>query len=825
MKQDRSKKKPFGPVQSQGALPQQQSVSHEDAIKVISKRNRNKKTFQPSSLQAGAKLPSPMTVASGFASNTAQGVGSIAEMARALRDDVDLIYEFVASNIEFIPTFGSQKGALGCLIDGYGNSFDQADLMVQLLREAGYTADYVFGELDLSASDAGDWLGTDTFNGWASGNYLANSGTPNTVTWTGTEYRVQLSHCWVRCDIGGTDYYFDPAMKSYTTKSGINLATAMGYNASTYLSDAKSGATVNTDYVEDMNSSNIRDNLDDYTESLIDYIQQNDDDATLTDILGGREIVPQSGQVRQTSLSYVKSGTTPTVWTSIPNSYKTTLDVEYDTIDESFYSADIHGKRLSLTFNGSLQAELRLDGTLVATSSAQGAGTWNSVLLTITHPYPTTFADQAVWHRIWADKSYIIAQAWGNCNREMFEIHNRRLQEEQSDGGSSGDEAVLGQWLQAHFHMWNTKKSFSSDIINRMTECATVLHHQCGVVGYYDSILTDLGAINWSSSALDNDYDHVKYNDDTLALHGIAFEALATQAIDHRTGGISSTPLLDIANSAGQKIYDGKTANWSSNVKPNLTNYDSSTLTDIENWYINWGWRVAIPEDADITDEDWTGFGYFALSPWQGSVGIIGGGLKGGSGNTDLPDPDEDKKKKKKDDDDDEGEDPTNIQTGAYLYSAIDLTIGSASYPYGLSFERYYNSESRFGDGALGRGWSHNLSLSAQVESDPLRGMGWDSPISGAASIVELFVCVDLFKDLTKPFDKYITAVLGNQWLVDTLTKNVVVVSFTEGNQFFVKQPDGSYLTPTDTASTLVQNGDDTYTFTTPQGAEYNYKP
>ncbi len=62
----------------------------------------------------------------------------IEALARSLRNDADLIYEFVTNRIEIIPVYGLQKGALGAYIDRSGTAFDQAHLMVELLREAGY---------------------------------------------------------------------------------------------------------------------------------------------------------------------------------------------------------------------------------------------------------------------------------------------------------------------------------------------------------------------------------------------------------------------------------------------------------------------------------------------------------------------------------------------------------------------------------------------------------------------------------------------------------------------------------------------------------------
>ena len=55
-------------------------------------------------------------------------------LARALKYDPDLIYEHVRNHIEFTPTFGLTKGAVGAIVDEAGTAFDQAQLMVELLR-------------------------------------------------------------------------------------------------------------------------------------------------------------------------------------------------------------------------------------------------------------------------------------------------------------------------------------------------------------------------------------------------------------------------------------------------------------------------------------------------------------------------------------------------------------------------------------------------------------------------------------------------------------------------------------------------------------------
>ncbi len=64
----------------------------------------------------------------------------IVELARALKNNPDLIYEYVHNNIEIVWMYGAHKGPLGTLIDKSGTAFDQAELMVALLTQAGYVA-------------------------------------------------------------------------------------------------------------------------------------------------------------------------------------------------------------------------------------------------------------------------------------------------------------------------------------------------------------------------------------------------------------------------------------------------------------------------------------------------------------------------------------------------------------------------------------------------------------------------------------------------------------------------------------------------------------
>lgn len=200
-------------------------------------------------------------------------------------------------------------------------------------------------------------------------------------------------------------------------------------------------------------------------------------------------------------------------------------------------------------------------------------------------------------------------------------------------------------------------------------------------------------------------------------------------------------------------------SNWST-IQPLLTGYNSGDLTNIQNNYINQGFRVILPQTGNITQGGWTGVGWLGIGTNPAGLQEITYGissnLKGAYTVTPF-----------------QGDDvsppveatapvippvpaavstePIDLYTGAYLYDRDDLTVGSTAFPFGLTFHRSYNSNNRLANGPLGLGWTHSFAIGASMNSDGLKGLGQDSPIDGAAAIAEAFVSQDLVSDPNKP--------------------------------------------------------------------------
>ncbi|MDZ4833126.1 MAG: transglutaminase domain-containing protein [Candidatus Melainabacteria bacterium] len=537
-------------------------VSPTDAVAIFAARKtRVDAAHLP---QAVARMQTQSFAAQpGFASTT-QSPASIAEMARALKNDVDLIFYHVYNQIEYYPTNGVQKGSLGCLIDGIGNAWDQASLLVDLLREAGYTANFVYGVIDLSKDEAAAWLGTDSSDIVLPSYVLTHGGIPNNPYGEGEEARISLNHVWVKVEIDNVEYVLDPSYKAYTNISGIDLGVAMDYDQTSLLSAADTGTTHGTGdlWIQNVNESAIGTELTGYASNLIDWIKTNNPTATMEEIVGGRSINQIDTPVRQTSLPY-ETGE-PDSWEVIPNEYRTTMQFEYPGIDRTFFSDEIYGKRLTFFFNTSYEPELRLDGELKNAGTAQAADSSALALVTILHPYVDTVYDQSFNLLINAPYTgnvvtfyYLIGATFGATREGMVHYHEKRMSVAKASGANEFAEELLGEQLSVAFYTLAAELARSSDLLSQMSNCKYVYHHNVGRCArisaptFFDFAIFDVPGVSVSFSTLVEDNDEAAEKlSFAIGMHSYAIEQLALAQVLGIPAS-SATTVLQKANSDG----------------------------------------------------------------------------------------------------------------------------------------------------------------------------------------------------------------------------------------------------------------------------------
>ncbi len=322
----------------------------------------------------------------------------IVELARALHNNVDLIYEYVHNNIQTEWMYGLQKGALGTEIDKAGTPFDQAELMVALLRQGTtpYTVSYVNSTIAPTAAQFATWTGISSPR--AACQLLANGGIPaiiNTATnklcsdaaFNGSAITsIQMAHIWVKVTINGIAYVFDPSFKTNSWTTGIDLGTAMGFATGTtgdpltdVMSDSYSSGNVSgIPFVKALNTSKLNSDMNKWSSNLLGYMATHHLlGAQLQDVVGGFTITANYTQMRQSSLPYADTSPPYTrTWTpaasaarynAIPDQYRTTLTVDGQTLQYPggvetnvhmftdanhnapvFFSDEIYGRRLTV---------------------------------------------------------------------------------------------------------------------------------------------------------------------------------------------------------------------------------------------------------------------------------------------------------------------------------------------------------------------------------------------------------------------------------------------------------------------------------------------
>lgn len=827
-----------GPFLQQVDMP---VAYYQDAARIIAARSlpSNLTRVSASPLQSDAKIASATTLSVQRVAGDAAPLGpaSIAVLARALRNDPDLIYEFVRNNIEYVSAWGLQKGAEGTILDNQGTTFDQASLMVELLRAAGHTANYAIGYIDLTPQQVHDWWGLDPSNLCAVYKYLGftqrpvvriNGAAPLAACPGGSLTSLTVGHAWVTAVIGGSTYHFDPSFKPHTFKTGIDLVAASGYDASSYLSAARSGATITADYTQNINRAGIHSSLAAYAGNLATTLRANYPTASLDDVLGGMSVVPSTGALRQTDLPYRATDLNLASFANLDDSVVSILQIQYAGIAIAFRSQEIYGKRLTITYNGSNQPVLMLDGVVQQTGTAVTPGTVGDVTFTVFHQaYTSTLSNQQFTQKITAGNgaTYLIANGWGPTGRGLIERHRARLNDLRATGAADTSEAVLGTSLALVSAQWLVQYAQTFHMTEQLADVVFVSHHQVGIAGYTTAPYVDLPGNRGSLMSLAG--DNVAEQAALLVAAG-HMSILESTTVEQVAGvsAVSTVKLLDMANSNGHRIYSATAANYGSVVLPNLQGCGDH-LANFYNYVTN-GARLIVPASCTLQENSWTGVGYFTqdISGGGGSIGaIISGGLSGGFPTLNLPAFDFNLYTDFSIDTVSPTfnfqfsgfsfGDPIDMVQGHYLYSHNDISVGVGEFPFSLSFQRLYSSGLRIQDGSLGKGWAHNFNASVTVGSDGLQGMGEDSALDAVASLVEMKVSYDLMRDTTFPLDKMVILTLGQRWYGDQLTNNTVVVRQGLNGEVFVKLPDGSYNPPPGNSARLIKNVDDTYTHET----------
>jgi RHS repeat-associated protein len=464
-------------------------------------------------------------------------------------------------------------------------------------------------------------------------------------------------------------------------------------------------------------------------------------------------------------------------------------------------------------------AQLRLDDDLIADESTVTSGAVANLILTIDHPYSAytnTYYDQTVTFPLKRGANYAIISDFGSSGGgRLLDSRQRKLDQYRRSGFADSSRQVLTETLNVIGQSWMRETVLSEELMNRIANVNRSYHHRFGIMAQEEGYYVDVKAQTTATTARDGDTSKESAH---FRAGGLMASALEHGILEQLQGtnkpGASTVKLLEIANSTGQKIFFATSGNYAS-IQPQLTNYTAADLASFSN-RISQGQTLILPENAQITLQEWRGKGYVAHGPGAGGYSEIGmiidgdyyGGYGGNRGNVYVPYVSSNNRANQYQAAQTQirtVQDPVDIASGNLAYEREDLKLGSGVPPLGLSLTRFYNSGQINLRSALGYGWHHSLDIQAQVRSEGAAGLGLRSPADAAALLVASVAIEDVVANENNAKGWAMVA-LVSKWASDQLNDNAVSIQIADKNLEFIRLPDGTYSPPPGSTATLCKS-------------------
>ena len=753
----------------------------------------------------------------------------VKELAKALGsgrltdgDYVDSVYAYIRNNIEFTAIYGLQKGALGAVLDGHGTSFDQANLMVELLREGGVASSYKLGTISLNSSEFNEWFGIS--NAKVACQVLGDGGFPalvngstNCAALGSSISSVELGHAWVAAQISSTDYVFDPSYKPHDTVTGsLNLATAMGYSASGLYSDLTTNSTTgtgagSTPYVQfDVNTTNdtwIPYNFDNTEAELLTYagnlkneILQNQAGKSIKEMIGGKDIRPlTSTQLSPRVTTHPDQGilwyTISTSTQTVPNEFRVSVRLQTSGLDRTYYLDDITGDRIYTDDN-----DLYRENTFIQSVSS------TLIDITVNHPYAAssgtymdrTFDDLATT----SETAFVIGGGFvgkGTIARQQKVVS---VAKDESYFDDKAVQILLGKpksgpmkkedWNFVPF-AWMSQVSTGLELQAQVADSHTVVHHMIGFVkGPVGGMHAQIGMSTRHKTGDAATRDALILSAPALAAN-LESTALGKPAFGKVAG---PTEVIAAAVEDERKIYDITTTAQMSAIQSTLG--FSTSGNDLLDDYIQAGYRIiAVPRGSRNNGSGYPVYYAGSVLAINTSTGVVAhlypnSGSKGS--NTTAPSAENyiemfDPPGRPEPDQENDAtailsQNLVNMNSGSLEFNTTDITTGAGGFPYSLAFTRTYSSSGNDASSLWGRGWSSNWDLRVSETTDVQAGLGGENPLGTVTTLVGIYATIEQLKTDTT-LKRVVLSEFINQWVRNNLTLNKVVVKHLGGQETF----------------------------------------
>ncbi len=538
--------------------------------------------------------------------------------------------------------------------------------------------------------------------------FIASGGIPvGGIVSGGKIVDVQMEHIWVEAWVdmipsqgaihkqGDMWVPLDASYKQYNYTQGIDIQSAVPFDAQSFMDQITATATINETegYVAGVDSLYINQTMTDYQTQVESYIMANYPDATVGDVLGKKEIVPQEFSYLLGTLPY-RTIVRGTEYAEIPSSlrHKISFKVVKDMYDEllgtplniSKSLPELAGKKITLSYSPATQVdedtinsylpephadgtpidpselptslsaylinvkpEVRVDGEIIATGSSAGLG--QKAIFTMTFSAPNTSSD-VIQNEITAGEYYGIAIDTGRISKEQMESLKAKLETtkaklEAEDFAGLIKDDLLGDLFYATALAYYAELDAMDYVSAKTTGLVAIRLPSEAHFSNELSVYSVFGIpMSVSSGGLAMDVDRamvlVKALDGNLEKpkEFLLTSGLRGSALEHSVPlQLFSTP--DTTPEGISAVKALKIANDQgipiytinqSNIDSILPQLQVDAGTITDiKNAVNAGKEVTVSK-ADITFNDWTGVGYIIIDPFTGAGAyMISGGLSG----------------------------------------------------------------------------------------------------------------------------------------------------------------------------------------------------
>lgn len=358
---------------------------------------------------SGALPTSPADPSYVAATDDVQITPAIQAQATALNHDPVQIYNWVHNNVEYIPTYGSIQGSDMTLQTLKGNDFDQASLLIALLRASNIPSRYVYGTIQVPIAQVENWVGGVTDPN-AALNLLGQGGVPVTGLVSGGQIKyAQLEHVWVEAWVnfvpsraaksgtGNTWIPMDASFKQYSYKTGLDIRSNVAVDTAALTASLSNSGAVNSvaGTVHNADLSIVQSQLQNYTNQVSAYISSVNPNASIEDIVGGKSVTAIALRALSASLPYGVAAI-GTRFSALPDALVWKFSYQLTDLDGnpiSTYTSPttaLAGKTLSVSFSAASEADaasmvsylpqIQSDGTFNLSNSVSIPGYLVSVI-------------------------------------------------------------------------------------------------------------------------------------------------------------------------------------------------------------------------------------------------------------------------------------------------------------------------------------------------------------------------------------------------------------------------------------------------------------